>query len=218
MEKVLLAISIPVLILGALMWMLHQLTVAWKRRKVDFPVGCGELTETLLKKHGLDYRIIHDSSTVGRCDWSRRTIWLGYGEKESHLAAVFQAAHEVGHAVHGPPLFGKVVRLFWGAYFAWLLACLWSGFTHNETGWLLVPMALLFGVWTLDSWVDELRATWYARRELEGLTADRAAKTALQVHFFAYCLVSIALPVSFSVALLSTGELFRRFGALMGVS
>ncbi|MEW6771835.1 MAG: zinc metallopeptidase [Bacillota bacterium] len=217
METLLVA-SISMLTLGVPMWMLHRLAVFWKKRNIVFPVGCGELAETLLKRHKLDYRVVFDSNASGRCDWRRKTIRLSYSREERHLAAVFQAAHEVGHAVRGPALFAGILLLFWGAYFAWLLMCLWGGFAWSKTAWpsALALIAFLFGVRTVDFWVDELKATRYARRELERLVADDAERLALRVHFIAYCLAHIVLPVSVSVALLWIGRLLWRLGVFWG--
>lgn len=203
------------------MKVLDVLKDAWEKRRIVFPVTCRELAEALLRENSLNYEVVCGGSRVpGRCDWKRRTIYLSYESENRCLAAVFQAAHEVGHAFHGPMPVVRALSLFWGAYLVWLLLCLWGGLAWSEGTWrlLLAVMACLFGVRIVDSWFDELRATRYSRNQLKKLVVGDTEKRALQLHFAAYCLTHIVLPVSFSAAFLSGGRVFWCFGKLLGGS
>ncbi|MBF7082411.1 zinc metallopeptidase [Desulfallas sp. Bu1-1] len=212
--KELLLIAVCLLPWGVMIILLHWISRYWEMRKVLFPVGCKELADTLLKENALNYRVVCEAKTAGRCDFKHKTIHLSYGEDKKHLAAVFQAAHETGHAVRGPSLLTRILPVFWGLYMLWLLLCFVVGFVWDEAAWLVIalPMAALFGIRTVDSWFDELGATRFARTVLDRLTPGKTEKLAIRIHFAAYCLTHIVLPVSFSLALLICGRIFWQLG------
>jgi len=216
--KELLLIAVCLLPWGVMIILLHWLSRYWEMRKISFPVGCKELANILLIENGLTYRVVCEAETAGRCDWKQKIIYLSYGEDKKHLAAVFQAAHEVGHAVRGPSLLTRILPVFWGLYLFWLLLCFVVGFIWVETAWLVIalPMAALFGIRTVYHWYDELGATWFARAMLDRLTSGKAERLAIRVHFAAYCLTHTVLPISFSMALFACGRFFWQLGLHWG--
>lgn len=210
----LLLIALCLLPWGVMIILLHWISRYWEMRKILFSVSCKELANNLLKENGLTYRVVCETETAGRCDWKQKTIYLSYGNDKKHLAAVFQAAHEAGHAVRGPSLLTRILPVFWGLYLFWLLLCFVVGFIWDETAWLVIalPMVTLFGMRTVDSWLDELGATRFAKTMLDRLTPGKTEKLAIRIHFAAYCLTHIVLPISFSMALLICGRFFWQLG------
>lgn len=193
--------------------MLDWLGRFWERRSISFPVSCGELAQSLVKEKG--YGVAFQAAS-GRCDWKKRTVSLSYGEERNHLAAVFQAAHEAGHAVHGPTLVSRLLFVFWGIYFVWMLVCFWGGFVGMPWLPIILPMAGLFGIRVVDFCFDELRATRYARRKLERVAPGQKEKSALRVHFTMHCLAHIVISVAFAALLLAGGRVIWGLGAFWG--
>lgn len=195
------------------MVVLRLLNRFWERPKITFPFGCEELARSLVGEKGYEITCGSDS---GCCNWRKKTVHLSYDKKRNDLAAVFEAAHEAGHAVYGPTPISRLLFVFWGIYFVWLLVCLWGGF--NGILWLpiLSPMASLFAIRSIDYSFDELRATRYARKKLDRMAPGQKEKSALDIHFAAYCLAHTVFPVSLGAALLACGRLVWRFGAYFG--
>lgn len=188
----------------------------FERLRAPLPMTCREFAEALLKESGFDYEVFTDGSdTPARCDWKKKRLYLSYSSNNRSLPAVFQAAHEVGHAVHAPTFFGRHPHVFWGVYLAALLVSVFGGWTGNLASWRLVLslMGTLFLFRTLDFWFDELRAIRYARSRLEKLTGDGMA---LKLFTAANHTLVLVIPVAFSVALACAGRLFWCLGGYLG--
>ncbi|OPX90841.1 MAG: hypothetical protein A4E53_00821 [Pelotomaculum sp. PtaB.Bin104] len=133
-------------------------------------VGCGEFARQLIGEAGLSYRVIHDkSSLTGRCNFKRKLIVLGYPLESDIFTALFQAAHEVGHAVKGPTVFMSHPILTVLLYLSVILGCYFAGSLGVRQWQSLGVSFMIFGVF------------WFAWLHNE-ISASRFAGTKLAVH------------------------------------
>lgn len=206
-----------ILVVGA-MGLVYSLSKAWEKFNVLLPVSCREFAEALLRENALDYRVICDRPEVpGRCDWRKKQIFLSYGGNNKSLGAVFQAAHEVGHAVYGPTIVIRNLTIIWALLLAWFLFCVWDGYAGDTAIWkyaLAIAICVLL-VRSADLWFDEQRAVKYARDQLKKFINEPDVKKMLQVHYLAYCFLNILIPVSVSGMFLCAGRFFWCIGRLL---
>jgi len=131
--------------------------------------GCRDFALGLLRDAGVDFRVVADPwRTGGLCDFARRQVVLSWWPEARTALALFEAAHEAGHAVLGPGLFGARRRLVMLAAGGAFLGCLTAGIAG--AGWLALAVSCLwFGLVEGDWLRGELRTTRFAREKLLAL-------------------------------------------------
>ncbi|WP_073164139.1 zinc metallopeptidase [Desulfofundulus australicus] len=152
-------------------------------RKQDIfpmPVSCGEFARKLLQDAGVSYTVESDKfAETASCNHKEKRIVLTYDLDSRTALALYEACHEVGHAVRGPHFFKRnrscTVMLFALAFIPGLLC----GVMRWEVPVLLlvtfsfVCMSVLFFV---DIWANEIGASKYGLGRLLMLPIEEVVR------------------------------------------
>lgn len=159
-----------------------------------------EYAEKLLTKYNINFKLSLGTGN-GVCNYRKKEIQLTYNPGAKIFDAFWEAAHEVGHAVHGQPIFFRPVQLI--LLFATLFASTVWGGIHGHASVLVIDcvmVSILFFV----KWLDEVGASRFAEKELSRVIDSSlpARRLAFDKVYLALEDISLVVAVSGSFTLL----------------
>lgn len=169
------SLVIIILIVSILVYLLAGRRFALEEKKLtqEMPLSCGEFAELLLSQEGIGYDVIKDNTLrqTGLCDFKSKRICLSFPLGSNILQALFEAGHEVGHAVQGEIPFKMPIYIF--MCFIVYLTCFVSGFYGILSMPVFITGVVIFLTWWAIWWLQEINASRFAVKELLLIGADR---------------------------------------------
>lgn len=169
---------------------------------------CGEFARRLLDEAGLSYQVAHNrNSLAGRCDFRRKLITLGFPLESDTLQSLFQAAHEVGHAVQGPTVFMSHPALTALLYLSIVLGCFFAGSLNMYQYQVLVVSLIIFGLFWFIWLNSEIGASRFAGAKLAAISGESRKMVLADIIYkiiLALCQVGFCMSAAWAAVVFGT--------------